>query len=152
MGPTIINGLPAHPLLVHFVVVFVPISALLLAVAVCWPAARTRLGVLTPIVAVLTLIMVPITTHAGSALQQSLGGGGPQVAHHAQLGNQMVYWSIGVAAAAILWWLMHLDAVAGRIPKALMIVFAIAALAVAAGSVVQIVQVGDSGSKAVWDR
>jgi len=37
---TIINGLPAHALLVHFVVVLVPLTALLEIVCGLLPAAR----------------------------------------------------------------------------------------------------------------
>ncbi|WP_255452867.1 hypothetical protein [Cryobacterium sp. Sr8] len=34
-----INGLPAHVLLIHFVVIVVPLAALCALLAVAWPAA-----------------------------------------------------------------------------------------------------------------
>ena len=37
-----IAGLPAHILLLHFVVVLVPLTAILLIVCALWPAARRR--------------------------------------------------------------------------------------------------------------
>ncbi len=51
MGPTKIQGLPAHILLVHLVLAAVPIAALVLVVAALWPAAGRRLGIITPIIA-----------------------------------------------------------------------------------------------------
>lgn len=52
----IFNGLPMHPLLVHLAVVLVPLSSLLLVLHVSWPAARRRLGWVTPAVALAALI------------------------------------------------------------------------------------------------
>ncbi|MFZ2177676.1 MAG: hypothetical protein WAW17_27340 [Rhodococcus sp. (in: high G+C Gram-positive bacteria)] len=37
------NGLPAHVLLVHFVVVLAPLTAILLILCALWPAARRRM-------------------------------------------------------------------------------------------------------------
>ena len=37
-----VNGLPAHVLLVHAVVVLVPLTSLLLVLVAVWPAARRR--------------------------------------------------------------------------------------------------------------
>ena len=82
MGPTQINGLPAHVLLVHLVVVFVPIAALMLIASVAWPAARRRLGVGTPLVALIPLVVVPVTTHAGEWLKDRLPEN-PRIERHA---------------------------------------------------------------------
>ncbi len=59
------NGLPVHILLIHLVVAGIPLAALLTVLSAVWPAARRRLGVITPIVALLALISIPITTAAG---------------------------------------------------------------------------------------
>lgn len=50
------NGLPAHILLIHLVVLGIPVAALLTVLSAVWPAARRRLGVATPIIALLALI------------------------------------------------------------------------------------------------
>ena len=39
-----VNGLPAHVLLVHAIVVLLPLAALLLVLTAVWPAARSRLA------------------------------------------------------------------------------------------------------------
>jgi hypothetical protein len=63
--PTEIHGLPAHVLLVHAVVVLIPLSALLVVLSAAWPAARRRIGVASPLLALVNLALVPVTTHAG---------------------------------------------------------------------------------------
>ena len=40
---SLINGLPAHPLLVHFIVVLALLTAALAVLCAVWPAARQRL-------------------------------------------------------------------------------------------------------------
>ena len=98
------GGLPAHVLLVHAVVVLLPLAALMLVVGVLWPAARHKLGVLTPLVALVGLVLVPVTTHAGEWLQQRL----PRtraIQHHADLGHGLLPWAFGLfVLSAVVWW------------------------------------------------
>jgi len=160
MGLTTINGLPAHALLVHFVVALVPLTALLLLLSVCWPAARARLGAATPIVALLTLILVPLTSNAGEWLEHRTGRGA-LVRAHAELGDQLIYWSAGMFVVAAAWWLVHqsrfdpwrgrrIPGESARTRKLLLGGLAVVAAALAVGSVVQVYRIGDSGAKAVW--
>ncbi|KQC35391.1 hypothetical protein UK82_26695 [Frankia sp. ACN1ag] len=166
VGPTQINGLPAHALLVHVVVVLVPLAALLVVLSAVWPAARRRLGVLTPSVALVALVSVPLTTHAGEWLEARVPSD-PLVRRHTELGDGLLPWAIGlfVLAAAVWWWGRRAEVggstdggsggggthAAAR-PSGLVVVIALAVLSVvvAVGSVVQIYRIGDSGAKAVW--
>ncbi|MFJ9365899.1 DUF2231 domain-containing protein [Nocardia sp. NPDC101769] len=161
MGPNTINGLPAHVLLVHAVVVLVPLTALLVGLAVAWPAARRRIGVLLPVVAFVTLVFVPLTTHSGEWLEHHTSRD-PLVRIHTHLGDDLLVWSAATFVFATVWWAMHsarardllrrrvprVDAVSGR--RAVAVIVAVAALAVAVGSVVQVYRIGDSGAKAAW--
>ncbi|MGV9744497.1 DUF2231 domain-containing protein [Rhodococcus zopfii] len=162
MGPTTFNGMPIHPLLVHFVVVLVPLSALLLLLSVCWPAARRRLGVITPTVAFVSLVLVPLTTQAGVWLEHRTPRD-PLVETHAELGDQLVYWSAGLFLVSFAWWAIHQSRVrawwakrAGSAPtqvsRVLAIGFAVVGIVLAVGSVVQVYRVGDSGAAAVWNN
>jgi len=65
MGFNVFHNLPAHILLVHFVVVLVPLTSL--AVVVCALSARwtRRLGAVLPLLGLVTLGMVPVTQDAG---------------------------------------------------------------------------------------
>jgi formate hydrogenlyase subunit 3/multisubunit Na+/H+ antiporter MnhD subunit len=154
MGPTRINGLPAHVLLVHVVVAMVPITALLLLLTIFWPEARRRIGVALPVVALFTLITVPITTHAGEWLEDHLGGSSPLIAKHADLGDQLLPWAIATFVISAVVWGVNIryarTAPGGRPPAALNIALAVLAVVVAIGSVVMVYRIGDSGAKATW--
>lgn len=55
-----VNGLPAHILLVHAIVVLLPLAALLLVLTALWPAARRRLAGPNAILSLLVLALVPV--------------------------------------------------------------------------------------------
>jgi hypothetical protein len=152
MGPTTINDLPAHVLLVHIVVVFVPLAALLLVCSAVWPAARRRLGIITPVVALVALISVPLTTSAGSWLVRRVQMD-PLVRAHAHLGDGLLPWAGGLfLLTAVVWALHHYrDRLAGlRWVSATTIVIAVLSVAVSVGSVVEVYRIGDSGAQAAW--
>jgi hypothetical protein len=103
VGPTEINGLPAHILLVHAVIVLVPLAALCLVLSAWWPAARRRLGIVTPLLALAALIAVPLATHAGEWLLVRVART-PLVARHAALGRELLPWVIALFVIAVLNW------------------------------------------------
>lgn len=151
------NGLPAHILLIHLVVIGIPVAALLTVLSAVWPAARRRLGIATPVVALLALICVPITSNAGQWLQARVfhGYSNPVIVQHAKLGLQLLPWAIPLFVLATLAW--ALPALVGRakIPAAFnsaaaRIVVGVLAVAVAAVSVVQVYRIGDAGARAAW--
>jgi hypothetical protein len=155
MGPTVIRGLPAHILLVHLVLAAVPIAALLLIACAGWPAARRRVGIILPIVALGALITVPITTHAGEWLQRRLPNT-PAIRQHVALGLQMKYWMVGFFVVALLVWGWDVasrrehpasDVIHGTAAR---VVVAIVAVAISVGAMQQLVRTGESGSRAVW--
>lgn len=92
--PSTINGLPAHVLLVHVVVVLVPLAALTLIASATWPAARRRLGIGIPIGAFAALVAVPITTSAGKWLRDRVPNTA-LVRRHAGLGGQLLPFAFG---------------------------------------------------------
>ncbi|HVV18490.1 MAG TPA: hypothetical protein VHF06_03595 [Pseudonocardiaceae bacterium] len=105
MGPTVINGLPAHVLLVHAVVVLVPLAAILLVLSALWPAARRRLGILTPIAALVAVVVIPPTTHAGEWLIRRVDRS-PTLHTHAELADTMLPWAAGMFVAAVAVWVL----------------------------------------------
>jgi len=161
VGPTTINGLPAHVLLVHIVVVMVPVTALLVVSCVLWPAARRRLGILTPLTAFVTLVSVPLTSHSGEWLEHHTSRD-PLVRIHAHLGDEMLLWSLAVFVLSLVWWAVHSERATGWMRsrsrrtdavvanKVVAAALAVLAMVVAGGSVVQVYRIGDSGAKAAW--
>lgn len=147
----VFGDLPLHPLLVHLTVVLIPAAALALVLAAVWPAARRRLGLLPLLLAVLAVIMVPITTSAGTWLSERVGRT-PLVDRHEMLGNTMLPWAIALLVVAVAVWAWHRYATnsTARTRRMVSVLLAAAAIVVAAGAVWTIVQIGESGSAAVW--
>ena len=111
--PTQINGLPAHVLLIHIIIGAVLLAALLVVLHALWPAARRRLGIVTPLVALGALVCVPITTHAGNWFKHYLISSGratgawkARIVKHANLGGTFLWFAIALfVVAAGLWFL-----------------------------------------------
>jgi hypothetical protein len=171
---SLVNGLPAHVLLVHAVVVLVPLAALLLVVAALWPAARRRLGLATPVLAVVALLSVPPAKEAGEWLERHVPND-PLVQHHVQYGDAVLPWVLGLAVVACGLWAMGVasdrrdrpaaDAtglverghgvVARAVPAwaagtAALVVAAVLAVGLGVGSFVAVYRAGDSGARAAW--
>lgn len=147
-------GLPLHPLLVHGVVVLLPLAALMLIVGSVWPAARRRLGILTPIVAIVGGGFALLAKEAGEALERQV----PETAlveAHTEMGDGPVIWAfflivVAVAQWAWFWWrARRADRPIGG-ARIITTVIAVVAVAVAIGTTVDLVLVGDSGARAVW--
>ncbi len=147
-----VNGLPAHILLVHAVVVLVPLAALLTVLAAVWPAARRRLGVITPLTALAALVVVPIAASAGEWLQVRLPRS-PLINEHVSLGLTMIWFAIGLFVAALLAWGVP-TLVVRRTRQApapwVGVVVAVVAVVLAGAATVQVFRVGEAGSRAVW--
>jgi len=157
------NGLPLHPLVVHFVVVLIPLAALFSVLGVVWPAARRKLGVITPIVAAVALAFTPIATSAGESLEKKT----PPSAvldRHTELGGQMIYWAVPLFVFALLWWaftsawfresawfndrvptLTH-----GRAQVVIASVIGVVLIIASVGAVIWVYRIGDAGAQSVW--
>jgi hypothetical protein len=151
MGPTKISGLPAHILIVHLTVTLVPLAALLVFVAAVWPAARRKLSWWVPLVALAALICVPVTTHAGEWLEARVAMT-PLIAKHVHLGKQLLPYAIGLFVVALLVWVFARLEATGRAftGTAGRVVIGVLALAIAVGTIQQVIRIGESGSRAVW--
>ena len=147
---TTINGLPAHALLVHFIVVLAPLTAVLaIACAVSRPA-RQRLVWLVFALAVVTSVLTPVTTQAGEWLEHR-SGRSPLLHAHTELGDTMIYFSLSLVLAALLLAFVHIRETRGQSMNAVA-VWGIAVVVVVASvaTTVQVYRIGDSGAKSVW--
>ncbi|MER5688928.1 DUF2231 domain-containing protein [Streptomyces sp. NPDC002205] len=155
---SLVNGLPAHVLFVHFVVVMVPLSGLALVVGAVWPKAARRLGLVLPVLAFATLVAVPLTMEAGEWLERHVGSD-PLVRRHAALGDGLLPWAAGLfVLAMVVWWTTRRTPVpqagspagAGSRGGMVRIAAAVLSVVVAAGAVVDVYRIGDSGAEAAW--
>lgn len=155
-----ISGLPMHVLLVHATVVFVPLAALCTLLSLLWPAARRRLGIVTPLVALLALILVPVTSAAGAWLLDRVDVT-PRINAHMQLAGMLLPWVVGVFLVALAQWLWfrygtaqaegmrrRMGTAGSRIAG---IVAVVVALVLCGGAVASVAIIGEAGSRAVWE-
>jgi len=158
---TTVTGLPAHPLLVHAAVVLVPLAALLVLLHACVPAARARLGLVTPVVAVLALGAAKLAESAGESFEKVVrtrpGTDLAALHRHAELGEAAVLWAAAVAVVGVAVWALHDPRLAGvrerlRVPDArwVRLVGAVAAVVVLVGGVYATVTAGHSGAALTW--
>jgi len=100
------QGLPAHILLVHFIVVLAPLTAILAILCALWPRARRHLTWLVLILAAVNTVLTPLTTDAGEWLEHRTRP--TELLHiHTELGDTMLYFSIGLLVAAVLLAVVH---------------------------------------------
>jgi hypothetical protein len=145
-----INGLPAHVLLVHLVVVLAPLTAVLAMLCALWPAARERLVWLVLVLALITAGVTPLTTEAGEWLEHRLGET-PAIEAHAERGDVEIYFVLGLLVAAALLAFLHVRKLrGGNISRGLSIAVTIVVLAAGVATIVQTYRVGDSGAQASW--
>jgi uncharacterized membrane protein len=158
-----IGGIPLHPLIVHAVVVLVPLASLLLLLAAVSPRIRHWAGLLTPITATIALVLTPLASQSGEALQRRVAES-PALEEHTELGDTLVFYVFLVAALAWALWFLDRRARAAvdttsttadraATPRSplLTAVIVLSVLAVVACTV-QVVRIGHSGASASWSK
>ena len=146
------NGLPAHVLFVHFIVVLAPLTAILAILCALWPAARQRLVWLVLALSLVVTVLTPLTTEAGEWLEDRVGRS-PLVHAHTELGDTMIYFALALLVAAVLLTVIHVSAARAR-PVSTVLTTLVAVFVVVAGvaTIVQVYRIGDSGAKATWGQ
>ena len=163
-------GLPAHVLLVHVVIVGIPLLAALLVVVAAWPSARRVLWLPAFVGAFALLGITYLTIEAGKWLEERVPEA-PLIQAHTAQGDDIVPWMIGLVAVAALVGALAVvellqrrraaaaeapstDAAAPRSRTARLVVAAlvtVAAVGVGAGAMWTVIQIGEAGSRAVWE-
>jgi hypothetical protein len=164
-----IMGIPAHPLIVHAAVVFVPLQvAAAIAYAVV-PAVRRRTGWLVIALAIVGPATAWVAKLSGEALQERMAGQGvtefSQIDQHSEFANMAWYVSMALGVLMILMVLVlgrrgrrvvtdadvEPGAPASRGSGALLnVAFAVLVIAAAGATGYYIFKTGDSGAKMVW--
>jgi hypothetical protein len=145
------NGLPAHILLNHFIVVLGPLTAILAILCALWPAARRRLIWLVLLLAVGTLVLTPLTTTAGVWLSARVGPATPVLTNHEQLGSTLIWVIAALVGAVAVLAVVHVRQERGiGATVTLQAVVAVLVIVAAVATLVQTYRVGDSGARAAW--
>ncbi|MYZ40108.1 DUF2231 domain-containing protein [Streptomyces sp. MnatMP-M17] len=172
MDVGLINGLPGHPLFVHGAVVLVPLTALVLVVCGLWSSAARRVGWVLPVMGLVTLVLVVLTTESGEWLEERVRESA-LVEEHSEMGSGLTPWAIALFVLTVAAWLLgragsrrerdrrgeagspagHGTAAVARLTSSLFVrvVVLVIALVVAVGAVIQVYRIADSGAKAAWE-
>jgi hypothetical protein len=148
-----IFGLPMHPLIVHATVVIVPTATLLVALAAVYPRFRSWIGPAPALAALLSCILVPLSTGSGEELQGRVVETS-LVEKHADLAESLIWFVIPLAAVAVAGYWMHRRAgTEGKAPgKGLVATVAVAAVLLSGATLVDVGLIGHSGAKASWSK
>jgi uncharacterized membrane protein len=144
-------GLPAHPFVVHAVVVLLPLAALATVITALMPAARRHYAPLALGLAVAAALSAFVAQGSGEELEHQVDES-RLVEQHADRAEQVLPWSIGLAVAAAA---IAAAERAGRrypkvSPKTLTAVLVTAAVITAAGSTWSVARAGHRGARATW--
>jgi hypothetical protein len=149
--PATVFGLPTHALIVHATVVLVPLAALAVLLHAFWPAARRRLGVVTPLVAGVALVLTPLSTQSGETLEHQVPHS-TLIERHAQLADGLLPWTLGLFVVAVGMWLLDRRRAGERsMPRWAPVAATVLAVVVAGGVVQQVVRIGHAGAQATWN-
>lgn len=144
-------GLPAHPLIVHAVVVLVPLAALGGLAISALTSMRLRYGTLVVAGALAGMLSNIAAQLSGPDLAGSLDQLSPAALRHMELGDDLLVWTIllfvGTAVQMVGQRLVDSDRPQGRVVRLAGIVVTVVAAVVAT---VQTVRIGHAGSYAVW--
>jgi hypothetical protein len=155
-----LNGLPLHPLVVHAVIVFVPLAALVAILHALVPRWRWLLRTPTLVLAVAAVVLARVAVMTGSSLkhEKNFGGAlGDRIDRHMHWGQRLEYsvWVLAVLAILAWWVLPHATRLVDgddRESPAPGLVTAVTVLLPVAAAVVLVLAVitGEAGAQAVW--
>jgi hypothetical protein len=142
-------GLPAHPLILHVPVIFVPLLGLAALATAIRPVLMDRYGTALGAFAVVTMAATLLTAGAGEAFADSRQGPPSHLLHeHAEAGQTLRLFVIGLTAALVAWMLGRQRLAAAnrgaRIP--LQLLTAVLAL----GSIYFVLRAGHLGAELAW--
>jgi len=152
------NSLPVHPLVVHAVVVLLPLTVLGTWAIALVPRWRPRYGPLVVAGAVLSTVLIPVSTASGEELAHRVG----EPEDHAELGEQLLWFAVPLLVLVVVLVFLALresgaqteddtgTTAGGAGPSRLVTAVAVLAALAGVATTVQVYRVGDSGAKAVW--
>jgi len=147
-----IFDLPAHPLMVHFPAVAIPILALAAIALVFLPKARVQYRLLVIVLAVVTIVATFLAAKSGQALADGLNYPASQISDHRELG-EMLRWFVLILGLSTIGMLTHVGTERGaRLPAKAAVTIKAVVLLSAVLSLVWAVRTGHEGAKSVWQE
>ncbi len=153
-----IDGIPAHPLVIHAVVVLLPLAALGTLAVAARPSWRRQLGVPVLLLALAGVAAVPVAVQTGEQLKAALGGQNPLIDVHQARAGLLLPFAIAFLVLLAVTVLVGKRAdraepgSGGGTTTATRVTIGSGVLAAVLGLVVLglVVWIGDAGATAVW--
>jgi uncharacterized membrane protein len=139
-------GLPIHPLVVHFVVVLVPLTAIGAVVMALRPSFSRRFGVVIVVIGLLGLLGAVISRMSGETLSSRIGYPEP----HATLGDVFPAILAVFTAVLVVFWLFDRGVPGNRARPIWLKVMAALLILVSLFALWWNIRVGHSGAEATW--
>ncbi|MDQ7906116.1 DUF2231 domain-containing protein [Phytohabitans sp. ZYX-F-186] len=154
-------GIPAHPLLIHAAVVFVPLLALAAVGYAILPFLRPHIRLVLAGLAVVGPVSALLAKLSGDAFFERMRerdrvteGFVPVIERHQDFG-EMTLWAslaLGVVTLALVYFVRPTAAAAGPGgTRAVSVALSALSVLAAAAALYYVVRTGDSGAKAVWE-
>jgi hypothetical protein len=155
-------GVPAHPLLVHAAVVFVPLLIVAALAYALVPAVRGRVGWAAALLSVAAPFAAWFATLSGNKLEGMLTAANypeeilREVSAHKDFGERTLWFSLALAGVTMLLVLLTRGGARRRalpnLGEWVDWLFAAVILALSIGTAYYVFKTGDTGSNAVWSR
>jgi uncharacterized membrane protein len=150
-------GIPIHPLLVHFVVVFVPLLVLAALAYALVPRLRARVGWLLVGLAVIAPLCALAAKISGDAFRARLAGRDhasaqllSQVDGHRHLGTILVWVAAALGVVSLLLVLLPQRVPAVKQSRALSLGLVVVTVGLSLVSAYYVFRTGDTGAHIVW--
>lgn len=152
------NGIPLHPLVVHFAVVLIPLAAIATIAAAFHEPTRRRLGGWLAVLGVTAAAASVVAGSFGEQLLEARPALEATLGDHAELGDaaRIIGAALGLLAV-VLWGLTDENygpKVMAKLPFLragwVLPAMRVAVVVVAAGAVVSVVMAGHTGAQSVW--
>jgi len=143
-------GLPLHPLVVHATVVMIPLAALTVILAALSPKFRAWAGPLPAGIALIGLILVPLSTSTGETLDKHVKNSA-LLEKHTDMAEGLLPWMLALLVFAVIGYALHYRSNRGQSAgRGLTVAVAVLAVIAALGTTVQVGRIGHSGAKSAW--
>lgn len=144
------QGLPVHALIVHATVVILPLAAFMVGLAAVYPRFRLWAGPLPAVLAVISVVLVPLSTMSGDKLYARMlkFGHNPLIEDHKHLAGLLKFIVVPFAIFAVAGYLLERR---GNAAKGLLVTVSVLSVVAAGALAVDVALIGHAGAKANWD-
>ena len=153
-----IGGIPAHPLLIHAAVVFIPLLIVGAIVYALWPRVRGKIGWAVIVLAIIGPLSALFAKLSGQDLRQHLIDGGltgptlTKINQHMSYGTNTLWWTIalGVVTLVVIGYLWRAVPAGGTESIAVRAVGSVVTVALGVVAGYYVFKTGDTGAHIVW--